>query len=218
MRGYLSIRKILLADMVFGLEGVRGLAVSLSAGLIAGCLAASLRFHLGLPGHKAFFWMTPVIAARLLDRCRVGTTAGALSAAFVSIGLASNLAGDAVCLPLVGAAGALIDVCINYLEKNKASVLATIMGVALSAMLANLICCAKRLLAPAGLLSQDISVGADLLLRPMSYGFFGFLAGLIAAASVHLTRIGWAVAQHNKARMASRHKGGTPSPQETDKP
>jgi hypothetical protein len=174
--------------MVLGPDGVRGLVVSLSAGLIAGCLAASLRFHLGLPGHKALFWMTPVIAARLLGRCRIGATAGALTAAFVSIGLGGNLAGDAMGLPLVGAAGALIDACIIRLEKRKASALATITAVAFSAMLANLICCAKRLLVPAGIAPQDIVNGADLLLRPISYGFFGFLAGFIAAIGVHLTR------------------------------
>jgi hypothetical protein len=167
---------------------VRGLAISLSAGVIAGCLAVSLKFHLGLPGHKALFWMIPVIAARLAGRCRIGTFAGALTAAFVSIGLGGNLAGDAIGLPLIGAAGALIDVCIIHLEKHKASALTTIMGVALSAMLGNLICCAKRLLVPAGLAPQDIFSGEDLLLRPISYGFFGFLAGLIAAAGVHLTR------------------------------
>ncbi len=187
--------------MVLGPEGVRGLVVSLSAGLIAGCLAASLRFHLGLPGHKALFWMTPVIAARLAGRCRVGTTAGALAAAFVSIGLGGNLAGDAMGLPLVGAAGALIDACIIHLEKHKASALATIIGVALNAMLANLICCAKRLLVPAGLAPQEVVSSVDLLLRPVSYGFFGFLAGLIAAAGVHLTR---------RRRLVGRRGEGVP--------
>ncbi len=189
MRGYLSIKKrILPADIVLGPDGVRGLVISLSAGLIAGCLAASLKFHLGLPGHKALLWMTPVIAARLAGRCRIGTTAGALTAAFVSIGLGGNLAGDAAGLPLIGAAGALIDACIIQLEKRKTSVFATIMAVAFSAMLANLICCAKRLLVPVGFAPQDVVSGMAFLLRPISYGFFGFLAGLIAAASVYMIR------------------------------
>jgi len=124
----------------------------------------------------------------LLGRCRIGTTAGALTAAFASIGLGGNLAGDAMGLPLVGAAGALIDACIIRLEKHKASALATIMGIALSAMLANLICCAKRLLVPAGLAPQDVVSGVDLLLRPISYGFFGFLAGLIASTAAYFVR------------------------------
>jgi len=189
MRGYLSIEKrTSLADMVLGPDGVRGMAISFGAGLIAGCLAASLRFHLGLPGHKALLWMTPVIAARLLGRCRIGTTAGALTAAFISIGLGGNLAGGLPGLPLVGAAGALIDASIVPLEKHKASALTTIVVVAFSAMLANLICCAKRLLVPAGAAPHDIFGGAGLFMRPMSYGIFGFLAGLIAAAAAQLTR------------------------------
>ncbi len=175
-------------DIVLGPDGVRGLVVSLSAGVIAGCLAASWRFHLGLPGHKALLWMTPVIASRLVGRCRIGAIAGALAVAFVSIGMGGSLAGGMLGLPLVGAAGAAIDACIIQLEKRKASAFATVMGVAFSAMLANLICCAKRLLLPAGLTPQDVLSGMGFLLRPVSYGFFGFLAGLIAATGAHLAR------------------------------
>ncbi|UCC99303.1 MAG: hypothetical protein JSW66_05335 [Phycisphaerales bacterium] len=189
MRGYLWIEKRpALTEMALGPEGVRGLAVSLSVGVLAGCLAAYLRFHLGLPGHKALLWMTPVIAARLFGRCRVGTTAGALIAAFVSLGMGGNLAGGLPGLPLVGLAGALIDATVVQLEKRKTSVLTTIAAVAFSAMLANLICCAKRLFVPAGVTPHDIFGAVSLLARPLSYGLFGFLAGLIAAASAQLPR------------------------------
>jgi len=187
MRGYLSIgRRTPLAEMVLGPDGTRGLAISVSAGIIAGCLAAFLKLHLGLPGHKAIIWMTPVIAARLLGRCRIGTTAGAFTAAFVSLGAGGNLAGGLLGLPLVGAAGALVDTCIVQLEKRKPSALTSIILIALAAMMANLICYAKRLLTPAGVAPHDIFGGANILLRPLSYGLFGFLAGLIAAASAHL--------------------------------
>ncbi len=189
MRGYLWIEsKVTPIGAVLGPEGVRGLAVSLSAGVIAGCLAAYLKFHLGLPGHKALLWMTPVIAARLLGRCRAGTTAGALTAAFVSIGMGGNLAGSLSGLPLVGAAGALIDATVVQLERRKASALTTIATVALSAMLANLLCCAKRLLLPTGLTPHDVFGGVDVLMRPLSYGLFGFLSGLIASIAAHLLR------------------------------
>lgn len=189
MRGYLSIeRNTALADMILGLGGVRGLAISLSVGVIAGCLAASLKLHLGLSGHKAIIWMTPVIAARLLGRCRIGTTAGAFTAAFVSLGSGGNLAGGLLGLPLIGAAGALIDACIFKLEKCKASALTTVITIALAAMLANLICCFKRLLAPAGIAPHDALGVASFLLRPMSYALFGFLAGLIASTGTYLFR------------------------------
>jgi len=173
---------------VLGPEGVRGLAVSLSAGVIAGCLAAGLKLHLGLPGHKALLWLTPVIAARLLGRCRTGATAGALTAAFVSIGMGGNLAGSASGLPFVGAAGALIDVTVAHLEARKASALVMIAAVAFSAMMANLLCCAKRLLLPIGLTPHDVFGGGDILMRPLSYALFGFLSGLIAATAAHLLR------------------------------
>lgn len=189
MRGYLSTkRRILPADIVLGPDGVRGLIISLSAGVIAGCLTASLKFHLGLPGHKALLWMTPVIAARLAGGCRIGTTAGALTAAFVTLGLGANLAGSALGLPLIAVAGALIDAFIIRLEKHKASTLATIVGVAFIAMSANLICCAKRLLLPTGVAPQDVFSAVDFLLRPVWYGFFGFLAGFIAATGVQIIR------------------------------
>lgn len=185
MRGYLSIRKdTSLAEAVLGTAGLRGLAVSLSIGVIAGCLAASVKLHLGLPGHKAVLWMTPVIAARLLGRCRIGTTAGAFTAAFVSVGSGANLAGGLLGLPLIAIAGALVDACILKLEKRESSALTKVIVVALAAMMANLICCAKRLLLPAGITPHDI-LGGVTLLRPLSYAFFGLLAGLIAAVATH---------------------------------
>jgi len=186
MRGYLSIeRNTPLADVVLGPDGIRGLAISLSVGVIAGYMAASLKLHLGLSGHKAIIWMTPVIVARLLGRCRIGTTAGAFTAAFVSLGSGGNLAGGLLGLPLVGAAGALVDACIFRLEKHRASALTTIIAIALAAMLANLICCLKRLLTPTGIAPHDVLGGASVLLRAMSYALFGFLSGLIAATGTH---------------------------------
>ena len=188
MRGYLSIRKgTPLAEMVLGSAGLRGLAVSVSVGVIAGCLAASVKLHLGLSGHKALIWMTPVILARLLGRCRIGTTAGAFTAAFVSLGVGGNLAGGPLGLPLVGAAGALVDACIARLERHQASAVTTVFVVAISAMMANLICCFKRLLGPTGINPHDF-LGSAGLLRPLSYAFFGFVAGLVAAITSHVVR------------------------------
>lgn len=189
MRGYLSIRKDTpLTDFILGTAGYTGLAISLSAGIIAGCLAANIKLHLGLPGHKAVIWMTPIIIARLLGRCRTGTTVGAFTAAFVSLGIGGNLAGGPLGLPLVGAAGALVDNSIVYLEKHKASAIKTILVISLTAMLANLICCLKRLLGPIGLAPHDIFGSASLLLKPLSYAFFGFVAGLVAAVTSHIIR------------------------------
>jgi hypothetical protein len=64
----------------------------------------------------------------------------------------------------------------------------TIVVVAFSAMLANLICCLKRLLGPTGIAPHDLFGSAGLLLRPISYAFFGFVAGLVAAITSHVIR------------------------------
>lgn len=174
--------------MILGPGALRGLAVSVSIGIIAGALAGTLKLHLGLSGHKALIWMAPVIAARLLGRCRIGTTAGAFTVAFVSLGAGGNLAGGLLGLPLVGAAGALVDACVFKLEKSKTSALTSIIAIALAAMLANLICCLKRLLAPTGIAPHDVLGSAGVLLRLMSYALFGFLAGLIAAIGAFALR------------------------------
>ena len=51
MRGYLSIEKnTALTDMVLGSGGLRGLAISLSIGVIAGYLAATLKLHRSASG------------------------------------------------------------------------------------------------------------------------------------------------------------------------
>jgi hypothetical protein len=186
MRGYPSIRKeATLIYSLIGSDGLRGLIVVVSAGVIAGCLSASLRLHLGLPGHKALIWMTPVIIARLLGRCRIGATAGSFTAAFVSLGLGGNLAGGLIGLPLVALAGACIDVSITRLERHETSAVVSIISISSTAMFANLICFAKRLLLPAGLSPHDVFTSAGLIVRPVSYALFGFISGLIAAITAY---------------------------------
>jgi hypothetical protein len=54
-------------------------------GVIAGMFMAHVKLDLGMPGHKAVFWMTPILIARILGKGKFGTTAGSLSAAFTSI-------------------------------------------------------------------------------------------------------------------------------------
>lgn len=94
------------------------LAVSVAVGVIAGLFIGTVRLGLGLAGHKSLFWMTPVIIARLLGRCKAGTTAGALSAAFTTLAVGGRLAGGVLGLGLIGFAGIVLDVVINSLEKR----------------------------------------------------------------------------------------------------
>ncbi|MDD5458718.1 MAG: hypothetical protein PHF37_04950 [Phycisphaerae bacterium] len=77
----------------------------------------------GLPGHKAFLWMTPVLIARLLNKCKIGTTAVGLAAALTTYSLGANLAGGLFGLPVIVIAAAILDWTVNFLEKNKISLI-----------------------------------------------------------------------------------------------
>ena len=164
------------------------LIVPVSVGVLAGLLIVHLRLHLGLPGHKAIFWMTPVLLARLLGDCRAGATVGALAASLTTIGLGGHLAGGAIMLPLVGLAGTLLDVVVGFIEKRKLSIPLTIALISLAAACANLICLTKRLAAPIGASPKYLlgisGLGYDLI----CYAFFGMLAGFIAASIAYAVR------------------------------
>ena len=160
------------------------LAVSVSVGVITGVIIAQpfLRLHLGLSGHKALFWMTPVLVARLLGRCKAGSTVGALAAAFTAFGLGGHLGGGLIGLPLVGFTGIMFDAAIGFMEKRRVSSWRTIPILGCTAMFGNLVMLAKRLLNPVGGASHTILGLSPFWFDLLSYAFFGLLAGIIAAA------------------------------------
>jgi len=55
-----------------------------AVGVLAGVATASVKLHLGLPGHKALFWMVPIVLARVLSRHPVGGSIGSLTAGRMS--------------------------------------------------------------------------------------------------------------------------------------
>jgi len=165
---------------------LRMLALSLAVGVIAGLFVTHVRLRLGLPGHKALLWMTPVILVRLLGRCKAGTTAGALSAAFTTFVTGGHLAGGVLGLPLIGFAGLMLDVAINLAEKSGQPYLLTIPIVGLTAMFANLLCFVKRLLLPAGPAAHLIFRASGFWFDLSCYAFFGLIAGLVAATLAFL--------------------------------
>ena len=127
------------------------LIASIATGVIAGLAMTHLRLNLGLPGHRAVFWMIPVIMARLLGKCPIGSTAGALAAGFTSLGLGGNIAGGLIALPLIGVAGILLDMAVGIIEKRHVPIIFAVVLIGFTALSANLICFIKRMLAPAGL-------------------------------------------------------------------
>ena len=76
----LTAKKINISSIVQNYQ-FKMLLASISVGVIAGIFISIFRLKLGMPGHKAFFWMTPVLIARLRGKCKIGATAGGFFAA-----------------------------------------------------------------------------------------------------------------------------------------
>ena len=159
-------------------EHASAVLITAAVGAAAGLVAGQLRLHLGLPGHKVLFWLTPVLAARLIAGGPAGATAGALAAAVATAVAGGNLAGSLVQLPLIGVAGLVIDAAAWLAERRGPTALVIpLMG--LAGLVANLVCFGKRLLAPWGQAGHWLW-GVDV--RLFSYALFGLLAGLLGAA------------------------------------
>jgi hypothetical protein len=167
-------------------QSLRMLIAPLAVGVIAGLVISNFRLHLGLSGHKAIFWMTPVLLARFLGRCPAGATAGALATAFTCLALGGNIAGGLIGLPLVGLVGILFDVVIGHIEKRKQSILAAIPLLALCTMSANLIMFGKRSLSPMGMAPDAFWGYAGFWFHFFSYTFFGLAAGMLAVFGAYL--------------------------------
>ncbi len=159
------------------------LLVSSSVGVLAGLFIALVRLNLGMPGHKAFFWMTPVLIARLHGGCKIGTAAGALFTALTTYSLGANLAGGVIGMPMIVLAGLILDWTVNFLEKNKISGAAMILAIGLAGVAANLVCLAKRMILPTGLNPHFIFSVSGFWFKLFSYAFFGLISGIVAAIS-----------------------------------
>jgi hypothetical protein len=187
MRGFpLTEAKAVRWNSIVNIRQLKMLIASIAVGIIAGLFTSHVRLHLGLDGHKALFWMTPVIIARLLSRCKAGTTAGALSCAFTAFVSGGNLAGGILGFPLIGVAGIMLDVVINFLENRNVSGIFAVLAVGIAGMLANLICLMKRLFSPEGFNPNYLFGVSDFWFKLVSYAFFGLLAGVIAATVTYL--------------------------------
>ena len=101
MYGFLLTAKKVNLHSIAHSHQLKMLFVSISVGVISGLFIALFRLNLGMPGHKAFFWMTPVLIARLRCGCKIGTTAGGLFAALTTYSLGANLAGGAIGMPFI---------------------------------------------------------------------------------------------------------------------
>jgi hypothetical protein len=154
-----------------------------AVGVLAGVAVTFAQTPLHWPGHKAVFWIAPILAARLATRSRAGATIGASTTALTTFALGGRLAGGVLLMPLVIIAGVLLDWAAQVGQHRQLSAWRLIPWLALAGTAANLICFLKRLFDPA--VGVFLSSGnlLDLLSAAGSYAIFGFLAGLIGAAA-----------------------------------
>lgn len=149
----------------------------LAVGVLAGVVAAQVKTNWGLPGHKALFWMIPVLAARLVCGSRLGTTFGAAGATGASLLLGGKLAGGPAMAYLVVLAGGVLDATVAWAERLRlrAWLLVPLLGLAGAA--ANLLCMVKRFASP--IHDYRVLFGLTGLAAAMvSYALFGLAGGL----------------------------------------
>jgi len=164
------------------------LLASISVGIIAGILMAHVKLHLGIPGHKGLFWITPVLAARLLGRCKAGASAGTLAAAATCLGLGGHLGGGLLGLPLIALVGVFWDVVLHQLEQHPLPWFVMIPTISLLGAGGNLVVLGKRLLAPPGPSPTHFLGLSGFGLDVISYAVCGLVGGFIAIVIAYGTR------------------------------
>jgi hypothetical protein len=188
MRGFLLTAKKVSLHSIANSMQFRMLLVSISVGVMCGIFIASIRLGLGMPGHKAFFWITPLLIARMQGGCKIGTTAGSLFAAVTTYSLGANLAGGVLGMPVIGVAGVILDLAANYIEQNNFSVAMKVIILGIAGIAANLVCLSKRMILPEGISPHFIQGFSGFWFKICSYAFFGLLSGVAAALSMKLIR------------------------------
>ncbi len=201
MRGsQLTERKAGLWNSISQSNQFKMLLASISVGVIAGTFMGNVHMNWGLPGHKALFWMAPVLFTRIIGRCKAGSTAGAMAAALTTFSFGGHIAGGVVGLPLVALVGLSLDMLINQLESRKVSPLAATPILTAAATLGNLVMLGKRILTPRGFgaLHHNLMGITDPLYSLLSYAFFGLISGLAAATVAYII-----ISRKKQARKAS---------------
>ena len=179
--GSLSIRR---EAVLWSRAQADGYLTIAAVGLLAGMVVAYARMPLHLPGHKALWWIPPVLAARLLTRRQAGASVGASATIATTLSLGGHLAGGVIAVPLVMLAGVTLDMAAMAAERRPAAKWRVLPLLSSGGAAANLVCFAKRLFEPAGPFSSTSNV-QDLLWAAVSYASFGVLAGTLGAAMAY---------------------------------
>jgi hypothetical protein len=176
--GFLSIKKEAVPWSKSQSEAYLALA---AVGVLAGIVVAYARTPLHLPGHKALFWIPPILAARLLTGRRAGASVGALSTILTTLALSGRLAGGPVAMPLVLVAGLVLDLAVAVAQRRPGLQWRTVLLLSSAATAANLICFLKRVWETTGAFFSTGNL-EDLARTAAWYACFGFLAGAIGTA------------------------------------
>ena len=179
MRGFLSIER---EAARWSRADTDAYLVVAAVGVLAGIVVAYARMPLHMPGHKALWWMIPVLASRLLTRTRAGASTGAFATVITTLSLGGRLAGGVAMMPLVIVAGVVLDWAAGFVERHHVPRWGGIVFLALAGTVGNLVCFAKWLFESKGAVLWTGNMG-DLVPAAGSYAFFGFLAGLVGAAA-----------------------------------
>jgi hypothetical protein len=167
-----------------------------AVGVLSGVVVAYARTPIHLPGHKALWWMAPILAARLATRARAGASVGALAAALTTLSLGGRIAGGIVELPLVILAGIMLDLGVQFVERRDFQLWRRLLLLGLAGLVANGLCLVKRLFDPMGAFFSTGNMD-DLLTAAGSYALFGFFAGLLGAGAGQALRI---LRRHQESR------------------
>jgi len=178
--GSLSIERKLVPWSKAGSDGSDGYWAVAAVGVLAGIAVTYARTPIHLPGHKALWWMVPVLATRLATRTSGGAMAGALATALTTLCLGGRLAGGVALMPLLIAGGFVLDVAARISQQRHLSPLHRALLFALAGAIANSICFGKRVADPVGAFSSTMNV-KDLLTAAGSHALFGLIAGLLGA-------------------------------------
>jgi hypothetical protein len=154
-------------------------------GVLAGIVVAYARMPLHLPGHKALWWIPPVLATRLLTRRRLGATVGATATIASTLSLGGRLAGGIAAMPLVILAGVLLDVAAKAAERRPVAIWRTVLLLSAAGAAGNVICFVKRLFEPSGSFFSIDNL-RDLGWSVSTYAIFGFAAGALGAALAYV--------------------------------
>jgi len=135
--GSLSIERKLVPWSKAGSDGSDGYWAVAAVGVLAGIAVTYARTPIHLPGHKALWWMVPVLATRLATRTSGGAMAGALATALTTLCLGGRLAGGVALMPLLIAGGFVLDVAARISQQRHLSPLHRALLFALAGAIAN---------------------------------------------------------------------------------